>query len=566
MPRNSPSTEFAPGGGTVRPKDAPGVASIEIEVIDLGAGRPVTIARRPIDEARPPRGWLVWLVVAAVLTGLAFFPEDSSAPPVTTAPQLLPTPDVATTSTTLAATSVALMSDDSFPLTPASGLEDFVQLVGPVEFNGKHWIIGNHSYPSAAATVLSSVDGTTWETEASVSVDGGEWLRIDDLDAFEGVLMAVGAVGQDQGPAYAPPTPSSSVLWKSIDGRRWSSLPISSDGGSPSLQLTAGSEAVLITEYPGAAIDLSNLNQIPLDLVPGLERGDFLLSFAPGGYTVVAPPGIELFRLRAFEQNLTASSMKLFRSENLIIWEKLPINFSVGNLTTTPDGGFLAQDYGLRYSSDGRTWEQTDRFPPRTYQNWDGRLLGVDRFFGTTRLLVVEGEEYATIELPSEISRTNLETFITAGDSGLAAVVADYGAYAEPITRIDGYTLALEGGTLRIEEPSGETSYAYFDNNGLIEGSYLPDTDSIRFEANETKTFEFPAPVLRDLGTSPQTFRFDVFLSADGLSWARPQAGLRAGYVAALGSVNGSFLVALQNYDTGYRQLPVTVYRTGPVG
>ena len=72
-------------------------------------------------------------------------------------------------------------------------------------------------------------------------------------------------------------------LWKSTDGRRWSSSIVAGDNGQAyrELRLTTSPEEVLITGGQDRAFDRSLLDQIPPRLVPGLESGDFsLLSFS----------------------------------------------------------------------------------------------------------------------------------------------------------------------------------------------------------------------------------------------------------------------------------------------
>ena len=542
---------------------------MEVQEIDLGFVRP-----GPKPRATPEtsgRGWLLWVLLSVMVGGgLALLPGEAIEPPTTAPTPVLPTPDLATTSTTLARTSVAVMSEDTFPLVPVRGLDGFVNLVGPVEFGGRYWIAGNDSYPSSEVKILSSIDGKVWEVEARVPASAGGWLRIDDIDTFEGVLMAVGAAGDVQGPSYAPETPASPVVWKSSDGRRWSSHPISKANlDSPSLQLTAGAGEVLITEYPGPSFDSSVLDEIPPELLPGLERGDFSLWADAYDFRVVAPPGVELFHVRTNQYLRASEPPELFRSENLIIWEDVGVEFSIWHLAATPDGGFLSHNDGMRYSRDGRSWEGTDRFPPLDYQRWgDDRLLGIDQSGSTNLLSVLGTGAPVTIDLPSEITGNEQGLSITSGRSGLASVLGSYDQdHVEPITRIDGHLLSLDGGVLRIEEPTGETTYANFDSNGLVHGNYVPETDSIRIETIDAgKTFEFPVAVFLDLRNRPQRFRFDVFVSRDGLTWASPQTGLRAAHVGILGSVDEGFLIALQNYGADHRELPITVYRTGPPG
>ena len=193
--------------------------------------------------------------------------------------------------------------------------------------------------------------------------------------------------------------------------------------------------------------------------------------------------------------------------------------------------------------------------------------MGVDFSGSGPSLFVSDGDQTATIELPTEIVDDQYGLSISPGASGLATILGSYeNSSAEPITRVDGYLLAMNDGALRIEEPSGETSYANFDSHGLIEGSYLADTDSIRFESTDgSKSFEFPVAVFLDLRWRRLTGLFEVFLSHDGLAWARPQTGLRAEYADILGSAGETFLVALHNYGPDHRQLPLTIYRTGPI-
>ena len=506
-----------------------------------------------------------------VAGGIALIPGGSLDPPATTAIEpVLPAPELATTSTTLPAASVAVMSDNTVSLTPTAGLEGFLRLTRPVAFNGRHWIVGNHGYPSADATVLSSLDGNRWEAEAVVSAAEGGWLRIDDIGTFGGVLMAVGTEGSDPGPAYAPPTAGALVLWKSIDGRRWSSLTIKEGNGQEygALRLTAGPEEVLINGYHSTAFDESLLDQIPADLVSGIESGDFSLSYDPSTLRVIAPPGIELFVLRDLANETPGGSGLLFRSQNLIIWEQPVIDRLIRNVATTPDGGFVSYDRGLLYSKDGRSWGQTDRYPSLSFQNWGDRLFADKRTSVTTDRLFVFGEgEASTIDLPFEIASSG-EVSLTPGAAGVAALQElESQILRGPITRVDGYILARDNQVLRIEEPSGESTYARFDRYGLIEGTYLAEADSIRFEsANGSKTYEFPVQAFLDLRGRPWRGRFDIFVSADGLVWSRAQTGIRAARVEVLGSTDAGFLIAVHNLGTDSRPLPITVYKTGPAG
>ncbi|HUP14883.1 MAG TPA: hypothetical protein VM848_02345 [Acidimicrobiia bacterium] len=576
MPRSWPSTDAEPTGGPVELEDqAPdrrSRPSIEVEVIDLDPVRSVSIPRR--DPAEGRRGWLMWIAIGVlVMGGLALLPGETVEPTSTTSDQALPEPESATTSTPLPAVSQAVVSDETFSLIPAAGLDGFIQFAGPIEFDGRYWIAGNSPYPSSRVSILSSVDGARWEEESILSSEAGSWLRVDDLDSFGGVLMAVGTAGQIDGPAYAPGRAGDLVLWKSPNGAQWSSLSIVDDSGVEfgGLQLTTSPEEVLITGQRRNAFDPSVLAQIPPELGPGLERGDFTFWNDYSSLRIVAPPGIELFRMSITQPVPTASTSSiLLRSDNLIIWEDLPVTFASWNVATTLDGGFVSNALGgsVMYSSDGRSWDRTDRFPPLFYQSWGDRLVGVDYSVIHPNLIVVDGEATATIDLPPDISTSEFRVSITPGASGLATILGTYeNSTAEPITRIDGYLLALDHGLLRIEEPSGETSYAHFGGDGLIGGTYLSETDSIQFENSDgSRTFEFPTAVFLDLRHRVVTGVFDVFLSRDGLEWARPQTGLRAAYADILGGAGDTFLVALHNYGRDYQEMPITVYRTGPIG
>jgi hypothetical protein len=516
----------------------------------------------------------VWLAIAVMVAGgIALLPGETIEPTSTTSEQALPQPESATTSSPLPAESQAVVSDETFSLIPVAGLDGFIQLVGPVEFDGTYWIAGNLPFPSSRVDILSSADGARWEVASSLSSGDGSWLTVQDLDSFGGVLMAVGSTGRDEGPAFAPATSGDLFLWKSSDGVRWSSLPIVQEAGVQffGLQLTTSAEEVLITGQRSNAFDPSVLAQFPDELRPGLERGDFSWWYDYSSIRVVAPPGIQLFRMSVTEPVPSATeSAILLRSDNLIIWEELPVTFSSRSVAATFDNGFVSNAYDgyVMYSDDGRSWERTDRFPPLAYQSWGTRLVGVD--FSTTRpsMLVLDGESAATIELPSELLNPSYGGLaITTASAGLATITGTFeSASAEPITRIDGYLLAMDNGLLRIEEPSGETSYANFGGDGLIEGTYLPETDSIRFANSDgTKTFEFPIAVFLDLRQRVVTGLFDVFLSPNGLEWARPQTGLRAAYADILGGAGETFLVTLHNYGRDYQELPITVYRTGPI-
>jgi hypothetical protein len=514
----------------------------------------------------------MWIVIGGMVAGgLALLPGETVEPSSTTTEQVLPEPESATTDTTLATVSEAVMSDETFSLMPAAGLDGFVQFAGPIEFDGRFWVVGTGTFPSSEASVLSSVDGARWDLEARMSAEDGNWLIIDDLDSFGGVLMAVGSTGREAGTAFAWATSGELFLWKSIDGVRWSSLPIVREEGVQffGLQLTTSAEEVLITGQQTTTFDQSVLAQLPAELGPGLERGDFTWWYDSSTLRIVAPPGIELFQMPATHSFLDTAV--LLRSDNLIIWEELPVTFSTWNVAATLDGGFVsnAHDGYVMYSADGRSWERTDRFPPVFYQSWGDRLVGLEFSTSSPDLIVFDGEQTATIELPSELTASEYGgAFVTPGPSGLATITGNYeNTSAEPITRVDGYLLAMDNGLLRIEEPSGETSYANVGGDGLIQGSYVAETDSIRFENGDgSKTFEFPVAVFLDLRRRVVTGLFDVFLSADGLEWARPQTGLRAAHADILGAAGETFLVALHNYGRDNQMLPITVYRTGPIG
>ena len=167
------------------------------------------------------------MIGLTVVVGLALLPGQTEAVPSnTTSAQALPEPEMATTSTSLAPASQAVMSDATFSLIPAAGLDGFVQFAGPVEFDGRFWIAGNRSFPSSEVTVLSSVDGSRWVVESSVSAGDGNWLIIDDLDIFGGVLMAVGSTGQDRGAGLCAGRIRGPV---SLEIDRWSAVVVDSD-------------------------------------------------------------------------------------------------------------------------------------------------------------------------------------------------------------------------------------------------------------------------------------------------------------------------------------------------
>ena len=85
------------------------------------------------------------MIAVMVGVGLALLPGQTIEPSSTTIAQTLPEPEIATTSTSLAAASQAVMSEKTFSVVPASGLDGFTQFAGPIEFDGKYWIAGNFS-------------------------------------------------------------------------------------------------------------------------------------------------------------------------------------------------------------------------------------------------------------------------------------------------------------------------------------------------------------------------------------------------------------------------------------
>ena len=133
MPRSWPSTE---------------AERSLVEEIDLG-GKPPRPTLAPA-RLRPGGNWAVWVTVAALIGGgVVLLSQEAIEVPTSAPRQLLPTPDEVTTSTTLAALTVGVMSEERFPLTRAGDLPDFSDLVGPVQFAGKYWTAGNFEYPSS---------------------------------------------------------------------------------------------------------------------------------------------------------------------------------------------------------------------------------------------------------------------------------------------------------------------------------------------------------------------------------------------------------------------------------
>ena len=260
----------------------------------------------------------------------------------------------------------------------------------------------------------------------------------------------------------------------------------------------------------------------------------------------------------------------LFRSDNLIIWEELPVTFSAWNVAATFDGGFVSNAYDgyVMFSPDGRSWERTDRFPPLFYQSWGDRLVGLD-YSSTPSLVVFDGEQAATIELPPRSASSQYGVFVTPGAAGLATILGSFeGEPAEPITRVDGYLLAMDNGLLRIDEPSGETSLRQFRRRRPHRRQLISQRPIRSGSIIQT-------------GARPSSFRSRCFSISDGESarglsmsscpvtvWngprARPVCDPRmptSSVVPVRPSSSPSTTIGRD-----YRELPITVYRTGPIG
>ncbi|MGH8928899.1 MAG: hypothetical protein ACRDWH_11145, partial [Acidimicrobiia bacterium] len=446
----------------------------------------------------------------------------------------------------------------------------FEQMAGPVEFDGRNWIAGNRHRPTTAVTLLSSSDGVSWSLDGALTIGSEMWLRIDDLAVFDDTLVAVGTIGVEGGPSFVRSNAGTITIWTSQDGTEWSARAIAPDVGMENwnLTLTTSPEEILVTGYQTNLFHRAFLEAIPAELLPGLESGDLYLAYGRSEVKVVSPPGIEVLSIPV-AQRTDLSGNVLFRSENVTSWERLMTgDLSTPQIASTFDGGFVSTtnyDQSL-YSTDGRSWKPNDRFPSLSFQAWDDRMIAFDHQ-SNPNLVILDETGMIKIEFPDELHRQGTPLWLTPGATGLAATVADYPlTSAEPSAEIDGYRLEMDSGILRITEPSGADSYAVFGSDGLVDGSYVAETDSIRFNSTDgSRVFEFSLDGLQELVPNFQPIRFDIALSEDGLVWARSQTGLLADDVEIIGAVDDGFLIGQRSF-AGNRQNPLTIYRTGPVG
>lgn len=550
--------------------------TIEVEVIELDRTPLINAPRSP--HLRPSSGrsrwWAAAFLVPLVALGIALIPGDES-PPADEATIDYPTleslgePVVATTSTTLRAVSDAVMSDSTFALIPTRGLDGFAGIAGPIEFGGRWWVAGNPTLYSSQVSVLSSTDGVEWQVETVLDPGQGEWLRIDDLGTFGGAMMAVGTVGRIIGPEYVPATAGNLTLWKSSDGTRWSPLQLAPEAATSyySLSVTASTEEVVINGWQTAAFDLSTMESIPSELIPGLESGDLQLWNAYQGLQIVAPPWIELFWL-PMEANARDGPLATLRSDNLVVWDQLSSAASV-YATAAYDGGFLgtSNSGSLMYSDNGLSWTLTDRFPNLGYQSFSDGLVAFDYRPRVPRLVIANESSLATIKMPTELTNERNPIELAAGPSGIVTTLQGPTEDVEPSAELAGYLVRMDGEGLQIEEPSGEVRTVAFNTNGAITGVYVAETNAVQVESVEgDRTFDLPLEGLQALRRTPPSARWDLALSSDGLVWALSQTGIRADHVVPLGDTGQGFLIGARDFSGDfYQENAITVYATGAV-
>ena len=328
------------------------------------------------------------------------------------------------------------------------------------------------------------------------------------------------------------------------------------------LKLTTSSEEVLITGQRNNAVDPSALAQVPPELVAGLERRRLHLVVrllehsrrGPTGHRTVQDVGDST----GADRNHVGDPAPLRQPDHL------------GGTTRHFLGMECRRDLRRRlrvecndgyvmFSPDGRSWERTDRFPPLFYQNWG-------RSPHRPRLLL--DSQPGCLRRRSEPQRSSFPPRSAAASTGVFVTPGSLRPRDDPrkLRRRHRPSRSPEStGTswLWTTDCSASTSHRArpatrnFDSDGLIAGTYLPETDSIRFDNSDgSKTFEFPLSVFLDLQTERRHGAVSMSsCPSDGLDMGPgPDRSAMPRTPTSLVVPVETFLVALHNYGRDYRR------------
>jgi hypothetical protein len=530
MPRSSPST--SPSRADSR----------TVEVVELDRE-----AERHQGPGGSPNRWaIVALIVLLGVVGLSLLPAADIEPDG--ASGTLPDPAVATTLVGSRQPRVAFISDETFPMFVVSGLRGFVSLTEPVSFEGRWWIIGNHLHPTAAPIVLSSEDGRLWETSSEIQGDEGSSVRIDQLIAADGALIAVGSQGTLTGPSYYSVLSGNLGLWRSGDGVRWISESV--DPGQPNLAFTSarlsvsGQSAVLQAVVDSTA-PASAAVRLPSHVVAGIAEGRFTIHPRGTRLVVDGPLGIQVAEAPMTRVS-QGSSLRLFRSDSFAEWSEVEVSFNFsGSIVAAPEGGFLVGTGGVPFTSAyGVSWRPNPKaYESLSYEQWDEGILG---FSNRATIDLISAGEELSVQLPSEMASCSIE-----GSNGLLAAACSISA--EPAldqVTWNGLELTItDRNWLTARDPV--TSVVREFALQRVAGIYSADSDTISLADRRGVREAFPVDVLRQLQSDSRIVRYDTMLSTDGLTWARSQIALRAGELELIGGIGDGFLVGTKSSEPG---------------
>lgn len=514
----------------------------------------------------------IYLIVlgTALIVGLAMVPGADDPPLMLVPIETLPEPAVATTAPSLPALSQATVIDDTFELLRVVWPAHITNVVGPVSFLDHIWVIVSSS-SNSSLTVIKSEDGADWIEVGEITEESGT-MTISDLEAFGGSIVALGTITNQSGPAAAYGYPDQVVIWRSSDGATWDQtnvVPFDGVSWHPQLTLATDDRSILIggTEFAARGQLLDDV--IPSDLSPAVIEGRLDLVLNPGAVStisVMAPPGIEVFRSDAVASLPNDHRNFLYRSQDLRRWEAVEIDQGLitwSGLITRPGRGFLARNRsGEMYSTiDGLGWGRNRTIPPADYVRWGEWLVGVQILPWSDRLMIGAGTDYAGIELPDDVAIWSESGELAGGSAGLVAAVPTY-LGPPPVVSIksgsQNFTLAAD--RFSISSEGSDTASVFFQQ---LPGSYDPATDEITIDLSEAGDHVVVGlDDLQKLRDQVGVWRTNVFASVDALSWAQSNTSLDSPFVQILGPIPDGFLIAVRTGSDYNAQ--VELYRTGP--
>jgi len=555
MPRSSPSTED------------------EFQEVDLdpdfAAPSALDLPQRPL-RLRPIH--LVGLLPALAI-GLALVPRVDDGPLTLVSVERLPEPAVATTAAVLPARSYATLTNDTFDLLPVEGLGEIGNVVGPAALHNRTWLAAT-STTQEKVLVFSSDDDVAWDIAVEIVADLGT-IAIHDLEYFGGSLVILGTIATDSGPSSAFGYPDRAVIWWSSDGSVWNETTVVPEDGRnwhPNLTLATDGRALLVGARRVAAGGSLIDGIIPAELTSVIRAGQLDIHLNPGVATtvsVVAPPGIEVFRSDAVIALPSDVTHAMYRSENLRTWDEVAVPEGLipwSGLTATPGRGFLApSSSGEIYSTiDGVGWGRNLTIQPAAYRRWGEWLVGLDAEPGPDRLLIGAGTDFADIRL--EVGSPPIWSEageVVGGPAGLASVVPAYTGPAATVSVTSGSRVyTLRNGVFSISTIGQSDAGVFF---ARLPGSYDPASGIVAIDLGDGAPL---VPVdlvdLQGLRTpGAGAWETNMYVSLNAMAWSRSSMVLPGPEAHILGGTANGFLIAFRPGDDSSG--PIEVYRTGPL-